>query len=241
MARSDQGRSAITRVATAAGGGVRRVGRAWQRSGADQRVAALAALALLATMFLPWYQLTTLAVPGGRPVSGGQSLSAFQVFTFVEAATLLVVAAVVALLFARAERREFHLPAREGTLLAAAGVWVCLLIFYRQLDQPEPTAGAQAAATVGVNWGIFLAFLAALVLTAAGVRMRAAAAGEREPPATRRRPGGPAGNESEPSTARTEVVPSRRAPTGGQLSFDDAPEEPEPLRPGEVPPARDRR
>ncbi|HEV2769657.1 MAG TPA: hypothetical protein VGV40_05675 [Solirubrobacteraceae bacterium] len=239
MARSAQGRSAITRVATAARGGARRLARAWQRSGGDQRAAALAALALLATMFLPWYQLTTLAVPGGRPVSGGQSLSAFQVFTFVEAATLLVVAAVVALLFARAERRDFHLPARDGTLLAAAGVWVCLLIFYRQLDQPEPTAGAQAAATVGVNWGIFLAFLAALVLTAAGVRMRAAAAGEREPPATRRRPDGPGRDESGPPTARTDVVPSRATPTGGQLSFDDAPEEPEPLRPGEAR-ARDR-
>ncbi|HEV2771109.1 MAG TPA: hypothetical protein VGV40_13075, partial [Solirubrobacteraceae bacterium] len=147
-----------------------------------------------------------------------------------------------ALLFARAERRDFHLPARDGTLLAAAGVWVCLLIFYRQLDQPEPTAGAQAAATVGVYWGIFLAFLAALVLTAAGVRLRAATAGRQEPPATRRRPGSPAGGVPDPPTARTEVVPSRRMPTGDQLSFDDdAPEESEPLRPGEVPTARNRR
>jgi len=205
MARADQGRSAVTRVATAVGRGARRVGRACRASGADQRVAALAALTLLATMFLPWYQLTPLAVPEGRAAGEGQSLSAFQVFTWVEAATVLVVAAVVALLFARAERRDFHLPARDGTLLGAAGGWVCLLIFYRQLDQPEPTAGAPAE--VGVDWGIFLAFLAALVLTAAGVRLRAATAGQEEPPATRRRPGGPA----------------------------------EPLRPGEVPSARDRR
>ena len=182
MADGSPQRSLPTRVTSAAAGGLRRTARAWRALNRDRRIATLAALALLATMFLPWYQRDTTAFVDGRPVTASQDLNAFQAFTFVEAATLLVMAALLALLFARAERRDFHLPARDGTLVCAAGVWVCLLIFYRQLDRPEPLAGAQASASVGVNWGIFLAFLAAIVLAGVGFRMRVAEHGQDPPP-----------------------------------------------------------
>jgi hypothetical protein len=212
---SDQ-RSLPTRAAHAAGNGARRTMRAWRGLDRDRRIATVAALAVLATMFLPWYQRDTTVVVSGRLVDASKDLSAFQVFTFVEAATLLVVVAVLALFFARAEQRDFHLPARDGTLVGVAGVWICLLIFYRQLDKPEPLAGAQASASVGVNWGIFLAFLAAIVLAAVGFRMRVAERGGPDEDAAR------------------------------QLSFDDpedptAQPPPAPLHPGEVPSARDRR
>ena len=180
-------RSLPKRAASAAGSGARRTARAWRALNRDRRIATLAALAVLATMFLPWYQRDTTAFVDGRPVSASQDLNAFEVFTFVEAATLLVIAALLALLFARAEQRDFHLPARDGTLVCAAGAWICLLIFYRQLDQPEPLAGAQASASVGVNWGIFLAFLAAIVLGAVGFRMRVAEQGQHPPPVVRDR------------------------------------------------------
>ena len=226
-----------------AGNGARRIARAWRALHRDRRIATLAALAVLTTMFLPWYQRDTTAFVDGRPVSASQDLSAFQVFTFVEAATLLVVLALLALFFARAEQRDFHLPARDGTLVCAAGAWICLLIFYRQLDQPEPLAGAQASASVGVNWGIFLAFLAAIVLAAVGFRMRVAELDEHEPPAVRDTRGDP----TPPTrTTATRTAPARRAADQDatrQLSFDDADAEPRPapLRPGEVPSARDRR
>lgn len=187
MADGPDQRSLPTRAASAAGSGARRTARAWRALNRDRRTATLAALGVLATMFLPWYRRDTTAFVDGRPVSASQDLSAFQVFTFVEAATLLVVAALLALLFARAEQRDFHLPARDGTLVCAAGVWTCLLIFYRQLDQPEPLAGAQASASVGVNWGIFLAFLAAIVLAAVGFRMRVDEQGRHPPPVVRDR------------------------------------------------------
>lgn len=183
MAGGSDQRSPLTRAGSAAGRGVRRAAGAWRALDRDRRIATLAALAILATMFLPWYQGNTTVVVDGKPVSVSQDLSAFQVFTFVEAATLLVVAALLALLFARAEQRDFHLPARDGTLVFTAGLWIGLLIFYRQLDRPEPLAGAQASALVGVNWGIFLAFVAAIVLAAVGFRMRMAEHGQEPPPA----------------------------------------------------------
>ncbi|HEV2819314.1 MAG TPA: hypothetical protein VGW11_02295 [Solirubrobacteraceae bacterium] len=182
MAGGSDQRSLPTRLASAAGSGARRTARAWRALNRDRRIATLAALAVLATMFLPWYQRDTTAFVDGRPVSASQDLNAFEVFTFVEAATVLVMAALLALLFARAEQRDFHLPARDGTLVCAAGVWTGLLIFYRQLDRPEPLTGAQASASVGVNWGIFLAFLTAIVLAAVGFRMRVAEHGQDAPP-----------------------------------------------------------
>ncbi|MDQ3609676.1 MAG: hypothetical protein M3459_12370 [Actinomycetota bacterium] len=228
--------------------------RAWRGLDRDRRIATIAALAILATMFLPWYQRDTTAFVDGRPVSASQNLNAFQVFTFVEAATLLVIAALLALLFARAEQRDFHLPARDGTLVCAAGVWICLLIFYRQLDRPEPLAGAQASASVGVNWGIFLAFLAAIVLGAVGFRMRVAEQGEHQRPMVRDARGGATSPTRDDATPPTRTAATHTAPAPGasdqdvthQLSFDDpenaaAQPTPAPPRPGEVPSARDRR
>jgi hypothetical protein len=148
----------------------RRVLRAWRALHADERLAAGAALALFVTMFLPWYQRTGSAVVGRRLQQLSDNLSAFQAFSFVEAAVLLVAAGVLALLFVRAERRAFHLPGGDGTVILAAGVWVCLLVFYRQLDKPDAGPGV----IVGVQWGIFATFVAGLALAAAGQRVRAA-------------------------------------------------------------------
>lgn len=254
MAGGSDQRSLPTRAASAAGSGARRTIRAWRGLDRDRRIATIAALAILATMFLPWYQGDTTVVVNGRPVSVSQDLSAFQVFTFVEAATLLVIVALLALFFARAEQRDFHLPARDGTLVCAAGVWICLLIFYRQLDRPEPLAGAQASALVGVNWGIFLAFLAAIVLGAVGFRMRVGEQGKHQPPVVRDARGSataPTRAQAAPPTRTetTHTMPAQGDPDedpARQLSFDDSEtataQSPDaPLRPGEVPSARDRR
>jgi hypothetical protein len=111
---------------------------------------------------------------------------------------------------------------------------------------------------VGVNWGIFLAFLAAIVLAAVGFRMRVAEQGEHQPPVVRDARGGatpPARDDATPPTGGGATPPTRTAathtaPARGdsdqdathRLSFDD-PEDPPaaPPRPGEVPSARDRR
>jgi hypothetical protein len=150
---------------------VSRVFGAWKRLGPEQRLAAYAAVGLFLTMFLPWYQRTgTAAGPHGTIQKLSQNLSAFGAFSFVEAAVLLVAAGVLLLLFARAEGRAFHLPGGDGAVVLGAGIWVCLLVFWRQLDKPD--AGNNAI--VGVQWGIFITFIAGLVLAYAGNRVRAA-------------------------------------------------------------------
>ncbi|MFZ1926680.1 MAG: hypothetical protein WAU42_11120 [Solirubrobacteraceae bacterium] len=144
-----------------------RMTRTWGALGYEQRIATGAALALLVTMFLPWYDLQSLNRKSGA--INTHSISAFGDVSFVEAAVFLVAAGVIALMFARAERRDFHMPGSDGAVVMAAGAWAALLIFYRVFSRPDGHGYP-----VGIEWGFFLAFVAAGTLGYAGWRMRAA-------------------------------------------------------------------
>ncbi len=199
------------------------LGRAWGRLESDQRLAAVATLLLLASMFLPWYRKSETAVVRGRLESISTSLSAFGVYSFVEAAIFVVALGVLGLLWARSEHKAFHLPGGDGTVIMGAGLWTMFLIFYRQFDRPNQ---AGVSVDVSVNWGIFIAFMLGALLAYAGFRIRAAHRPEPiaddvppSPPAPRPRP------EPEPEPEET-IVARRRAPANpggydGQLSFDE--------------------
>jgi hypothetical protein len=154
-------------------GWLTRLAHAWRELAREQRVTALAALALWFTMFLPWYSRTAFVTVDKTTRPAAYSVSAFGAFSFVEAAVLLVSVAVLGLLFARAEGRAFHLPGGDGAVIAAAGIWVALLIFYRMLDKPGTQSIASVTTTWGVQWGIFIALLAAVCLAYQGLRIRA--------------------------------------------------------------------
>lgn len=149
---------------------VRRARGAWRELAPEPRLAGLAALFLLGSMFLPWYSATHVVVAKGQARSASEGHIAISVFSFVEAAVLLVALGVLWLLFARGERRAFHLPGGDGVVITAAGVWACVLIFWRFFDKPD--LGAQV--TVGLKWGIFVALAAAVSLVVAGNNVRAA-------------------------------------------------------------------
>ncbi|MHB8242830.1 MAG: hypothetical protein ACYDHN_12680, partial [Solirubrobacteraceae bacterium] len=163
-----------------------RLTHAWRELEREQRLAALTSLGLFVSMFLPWYSKANTFVEHGAAKATQTSLSAFQAFSFVEAAVLLVSAGVLTMLFRRAEGASFHLPGGDGLIVMVAGAWAALLIFYRLLDKPGLKASQTITATVGVEWGIFIALLLAIGLLYAGQRMRTE---ERPaPPAMRRRP-----------------------------------------------------
>jgi hypothetical protein len=186
-------------------GAVTRVVRSWRALGAEQRLCSIAALVLFVTMLLPWYSLQS--VVKGRITT--HDVNAFGVFSFVEAAILLVVCGVLALMFFRGERRGFHLPGGDGTIVLAAGAWSAFLLFFRVLDRP-PGNGYP----VGIAWGFFIAFVASGFLAYAGVRLRAAH--RPEPPLP------PPPPDEEP-TRRVRRPPATvdEPPIPGQLSFDE--------------------
>jgi hypothetical protein len=186
-------------------GALRRVARAWRALAAEQRLAAWAAIALFVTMLLPWYQLQRVA----KGQIQTHNVSAFGVFSFVEAAVLLVVVGVLFLLFQRAEGRGFHLPGGDGTVIFAAGVWTAFLLFFRVIDRP-PGGGYP----VGIAWGFFVAFIAAGFLAYAGARLRAAH--RPEPPLPEPPP------PAEPTVRRRRPPRDDDRPMPGQLSFDEA-------------------
>lgn len=226
---------------------LQRLRAAWGALDPDQRFAAAAAIGLLLAMFLPWYEKNV--VIAGTKTFASDSISAFGAVSFVEAAIFLVAAGVLTLLLARADERPFHLPGGDGTVIFAAGLWATALIFYRVFDRPDVSG---EGGTVGIQWGFFVAFVAAGALAFAGQRIRAAhrpepplPAAEPEPEPRGRPESGRARRSDE--TAATEIVPrpprsrGNRAVTrddARQLTFDDPADEP-PLRPGEIPRARD--
>ena len=112
-------------------GALRRVALAWRALAGEQRIAAWAAIALFVTMLLPWYQLQRVS----KSQIQTHDVNAFGVFSFVEAAVLLVAAGVITLLFQRAEGRPFHLPGGDGGVITAAGVWTCVLVVWRIFDK----------------------------------------------------------------------------------------------------------
>ena len=173
------------------------------------------------------------------------NVSALGAFTFVEAAILLVAVAVLFLVWARSPEGGFHLPGGDGVAIVMAGGWALLLLVCRLFDKPDVQG---AGATIGIQWGIFGAMLAAGALIAAG------AAGPRDRTRPSRRtppPTTPAGcaaprreRERTPdrrprdATAVTELLRDRPAWEGDigepppTTRLDDAPDHPSaaPLR-----------
>lgn len=124
-----------------------------------QMRAGAAALALLACMLLPWY-----SADYGKEHN---NLTAFGAFSWVEAAILVVSGAVVYLLYARSQRRGFHLPGGDGWAVTIAGGWAVFLLVWRLFDRPGVAKGS-----VGVQWGLFVTLLVAVALLLAGQAMR---------------------------------------------------------------------
>ena len=175
----------------------------------ELRNAGIAAAALVVSMILPWYQKSF--VPPGAHEFTQANLSAFGVFSFVEAAVLLVAVGVLFLVWARTNERAFHLPGGDGAVITAAGGWALLLLVWRLFDKPD---AAGPSATIGIQWGIFGAMLAAGALIAAGARVRAAHRPEPPNPAADDfdldRAGAPARDRRARTAARATRPPSPR-------------------------------
>jgi hypothetical protein len=201
----------------------RRLRGAWRALAGDQRLAAGAALALFICLFLPWYSTSPTHVPVNQK-GLSTSHTGLATFGWVEAAVLLVAVAVLFLLFARAERRAFHLPGGDGGVIVAAGVWVAFLVLWRFFDRPDFGSGV----AVGLQWGIFVTLAVAAVLAYAGTRIRAAQ--RPEPPLERAgepRPAAAPGTVATRPLHEPELQPSDEATAATRVHRGDpAPDDP---------------
>lgn len=212
----------------------------WRELPQERRLAAIGAVGLFITLFLPWYQaeVITGGVGGLRGLS--YTLTGWQAFTWVEAAVLLVAVGVLFLLVVRARGNAFHVPGGDGGVITAAGLWTCVLVLWRMFDKQGVTSHSQYDTATGIEWGIFIALAVAAFLTWSGTRIRAAH--EPEPPlpgeaesrgASRRRrwrrggsPGASAGSAAPASAGRqatTVVLPEPTRPSPGRTPGPDDP------------------
>jgi hypothetical protein len=218
------------------GSGPGRVIAAWQSLSGARRLAALAAVGLFVTLFLPWYQQTVIAKSATSVLqSTSVTLTGWGAFSFAEALLLLTAAAVLVLLFKRAEGGRFRLPGGDGAAIIAAGSWASLLIVWRIFDKQGTDPHAQYATASGVEWGIFFALAVAVLLAYSGSRIRAANEPEPESPhdgglpfwgPLSPAPGSPGSAESPPADEPSAASDSD--PTATRVSQRE--------RPGEAPP-----
>jgi hypothetical protein len=114
---------------------------------AGEWLAAAAAVGLVVSLFLPWYE-------------AGDSLHGFEALTVVD--VLLVLAALVGIALAvlQATRTSPALPVAFGVLTIAAGFLALLLVAFRLIDAPR--------ADYEIAYGAWLGFVAVVALTAGG-------------------------------------------------------------------------
>lgn len=128
---------------------------------AHERLAVAGAVVVLASLALPWY---------GIALTGGLVKTALGAFGWVETALVLTVGAALVLIVACSRGFVPPRPLREGSLLAAAGVWAAVLIVYRMLDRPD--LGLAGFGDTGLRYGIFIALLGAALMILGGLRKR---------------------------------------------------------------------
>lgn len=186
-------------AAGAARGAARSLTESFRVLNLEQKVAAVASVLLIASTFGP--------------------------FSFIEAAEIATALGVLALLHLRAQGREFHLPLGDGTAIAAAGVWVGLLIVVRLFDRP-----------LGQN---LLALVCAAILAIAGASERAKRPAddlpdeEREPRRPRRAHADDEIEQRRAASRRRRRASGAPASSPSRAAAEDAATEPVPRRPGQ--------
>ena len=130
--------------------------------GAHDRVAALGIAALALSLLLPWY---------GATFAGGVVKTALGTFGFVEAAIVLTAGAAGYLLARATAGHDLPRPLHTGTVVAAAGAWIAVLIGYRMLDRPEFDFG-YFHVPANLRYGIFVALGGAALIVIGGLRRR---------------------------------------------------------------------
>ena len=127
-----------------------------------ERIVAAGAIAVCASLLLPWY---------GLAFSRGLSVTGLDRFGFAHAALLLAVGAAVFLVVREASGRPPLRPLRAAELVAIAGTWAALLCFFLIVDRPEELAGRTE---VQLRYGIYVAIAGCVTIVIGGLRMREA-------------------------------------------------------------------
>lgn len=145
----------------------------------------IAALVLVISLFLPWFDLATTDVVRDSSEDwvcgvGNNSCSAFDTFPILR--WLLLLAATAPFVLAYIVVRGYALSWPRGELTAVVGMTAFVLIAYNGfVDKPS-----ESDIGISLSFGYFLALLAAAGIAVSGAfrAVEAGGGGRRKPPAT---------------------------------------------------------
>ena len=168
------------------------------RLGTGTTIAAIAAIVLLVSMFLGWFQLDSISaegdfggVPGSDIEFGGDELqaaaesagedtkaNAWESFSLIDIVLALAVAAALALAATRAGTAAVRLPVPLATIVAALGALGALLILFRIISPPDLLGAfgegvsdtVEVETDVGRQLFVFVGLLASLGIAYGGWR-----------------------------------------------------------------------
>jgi len=131
--------------------------------GQGAKIAGGAGIALLISLFLPWYGVEVSF--GG--ISASENATAWEVFSFVDLVCFVAAAAAIAVAVLSMQNKAAALPVPPGQLLLGLGGFATLLVVYRLLNVPDGGVDSDAV-DIGRKFGLFVGLLAAAGVAYAG-------------------------------------------------------------------------
>ena len=128
-------------------------------------ILAASGIALLVSLFLPWYAAAGSAAREGwtayAPLDAAVEMTAWESFPVVDIVLALIAAAAVAVLLITATQAVSAVPIALESLVALGGIAAAVLVLIRALDLPDGAAGRE--------WGIWLGLAGALGIAVGGI------------------------------------------------------------------------
>ena len=134
----------------------------WDGLEPAERLAAMGAAAVAASLLLPWYGIEL-------ELFGGFSQTGLEAFTFAHAAMVVAAGAVVALVVLGGGGYRPPRPLSEAGLLIAGGIWIAAVVAYLAIDRPDEIAGFDR---VRLRYGALVALGGAAAIALGGLRLR---------------------------------------------------------------------
>jgi len=139
----------------------------------DEAIAGFAAIALFVLLFLPWYDIGLTGSELSYP-DGGVGRTAWEALDVAAPLLALACVCVLALVLARALRRDWNPAISPGAAVAVLGGLATLTVLFRVLAPPDLEGLIGVEFDVSPNLVAFLALVAALGIAVGGYRaMRA--------------------------------------------------------------------
>jgi hypothetical protein len=134
-----------------------------------EKIAGISAILLFIFMLFDWYSVTISGIAQSVSIEGGGG-NAWDTLDFIPIFLLITIIAALANAAIEASESEVEMPVHGATVVTVLGVISFLLILFRIIDTPTFASYGGVSADGSVEFGIFLALIAAAGIGFGGYR-----------------------------------------------------------------------